>query len=209
MSKSTTSLLLADLNKWLSRTSFHGLNKINSNTSKPVTIIWLLFFTVMFIICVFNVRISVSLFFSHKTETSMKYVQKTRLTFPTITLCNLEIYNSFSDRFVIRDQLREHKTNQNLNDKTNEFELDKFYKVNENFYQTTPFLSNLTDQQIKELSYNISEMLVSCEFNTVSCGVDDFTEIWNYHYGVCYQFNKNKSQISKIYKYELIPQKPS
>ncbi len=200
---SKTVRLLFQLNHWLDRTSFHGLNKVSRTSSKPIILAWLLLFAITFTYGMLLISSSFSLYFSHKTETSIKFIQKDRLTFPTVTVCNLEMYNSASDRFVIREQLRRH-LNRTLSYTNREFELGTYFKVGENFYQTLPYLNNLTSGEIRNLSYDISEMLISCEFNMVSCGVGDFKEIWNYHYGLCYQFNANKSKISKCFVVFLV-----
>ena len=101
-------------------------------------------------------------------------------------------HDNIKYRFHIREQLKEL-----INNISECSDLNMAFKIGENSYRTLPYHNNLTDSEIKGLSFDISEMLISCEFNTVSCGVEDFVEIWNYHYGRCYQFNVKKTITSK------------
>lgn len=67
----------------------------------------------------------------------------------------------------------------------------------EYFIRTVPFhwlnSEKLTYREIKDLSFDLEEMLISCQFNANYCIASDFEEYWSIDYGRCYKFNSGKN----------------
>lgn len=54
--------------------------------------------------------------------------------------------------------------------------------------------TNLTTEELKGIGFNLTTMMLTCFFNGIVCGPDDFLWFYNYNYGNCYVFNTNKFQ---------------
>jgi hypothetical protein len=46
---------------------------------------------------------------------------------------------------------------------------------------------------VEELTFDITQMLISCRFRDEPCSADDFMEYFDYYYGFCYRFNQGRN----------------
>ena len=68
-----------------------------------------------------------------------------------------------------------------------------FANIISDIYATRSLINNdknLTNENRKEMGYQLKDMLISCFFNYEPCTVNDFTYFHDPLYGNCYTFNK-------------------
>lgn len=195
------------ISTWGATTSCHGVPNVLNSQYRVGKFVWLLLFLVSFVSAIVCITVSFKLFLSNKVETSINTLYFHETKFPTVTICNLNIYNTENKNFALKDELQTYLNKQFLKDKLLEYNqtstLSQFYKIGIEYYRTLPYVANVSKNQ-NTLGFNLKEMLLSCEFNTRPCNQNDFEAIYNFHYGLCYQFNADSERKSKfLFKYDL------
>ncbi|XP_030072974.1 acid-sensing ion channel 1C-like [Microcaecilia unicolor] len=190
-SESPTSLVVFANNGTL-----HGLSHIF--TYGPVTLrrcLWTLIFLGSFSLLLLVFMERVSYYFSYPHVTKLDEVAARNLTFPAITLCNLnefrfskvtrndmyhmgELLSLLNDRYELANPaMADPEVLAVLRDKTNfkNFKAKPFNMMD--FYNRT--------------GHDIQEMLLDCEFRGIRCSAFNFSTIFT-RYGKCYTFNSGK-----------------
>lgn len=205
------------LNEAAKNTTSHGLPHLLRTKNNILRLMWILFMLASYAYCGYFIIKSIIKYLNYDTVTSIDYLQETSAQFPAITICNRNalmlkdnpILNKiYNDKFDIKDCLNEawsheqddysltrkklrlcYNVSSNLAFHTREMDKIKRYLANE----------NITDKERSSAGYNLdTDMLLSCEFNKLSCNQNNFTHFWSNLYGNCYTFNDGLMQ--KIYK---------
>lgn len=163
------------IKNWSISSTIHGVPKIYLGQNQLIRTTWLL------LIC-FSLGLFLSMVLSHVssylkfgviTQTLERYVENP--VFPTVTICNLNPFNSNQSNELIAFFV---KSKPEL---ANDTELLKsLIKVNA---QILP-----TDKK-KLLGYTVEEMIISCKFFYLTCNISDFAWYYSMNFGNCFQFN--------------------
>ncbi|XP_037747420.1 acid-sensing ion channel 3 isoform X1 [Chelonia mydas] len=184
---------LSSLQVFANNCSLHGVNHIFRHGSLSLRrVLWALFFLgslgLLLVVCMERV----TYFFTYPHVTRLDEVAAPNLTFPAITICNLnefrfsritrnDLYHVgqllalLSDRYEIRSpHLAEPQLLAALRDKANfrHFKAKPFDMAD--FYNRT--------------GHDMAEMLLQCSFRGADCGAQNFTAIFT-RLGKCYTFN--------------------
>ncbi|XP_023967485.1 acid-sensing ion channel 3 isoform X2 [Chrysemys picta bellii] len=184
---------LSSLQVFANNSSLHGISHIFRHGSLSLRrVLWALFFLgslgLLLVVCMERV----TYFFSYPHVTKLDEVAAPNLTFPAITICNLnefrfsritrnDLYHVgqllalLSDRYEIRSpHLAEPQLLAALRDKANfrNFKAKPFDMAD--FYNRT--------------GHDMAEMLLQCSFRGTDCTAQNFTAIFT-RLGKCYTFN--------------------
>ncbi|XP_039383971.1 acid-sensing ion channel 3 isoform X2 [Mauremys reevesii] len=184
---------LSSLQVFANNSSLHGISHIFRHGSLSLRrVLWALFFLgslgLLLLVCMERV----TYFFSYPHVTKLDEVAAPNLTFPAITICNLnefrfsritrnDLYHVgqllalLSDRYEIRSpHLAEPQLLAALRDKANfrNFKAKPFDMAD--FYNRT--------------GHDMAEMLLQCSFRGTDCTAQNFTAIFT-RLGKCYTFN--------------------
>jgi hypothetical protein len=133
-------------------------------------------------------------YFSYEVITTSRTVFEFPMTFPKVTLCNL---NPFTSEYSV-EFLR--KINKNLMPDFDVFDENQMSTISyENksklisdifaqaFLQMNSL--NFSDLEKRKLAHDFDDILLSCTFNSKNCSSNDFVWEFNSYYGNCYVFN--------------------
>jgi hypothetical protein len=179
--------------EFLDITSINGFKNIVVSKRKEVKIAWVLIILMSCCICIYMVVGNCLNYVNFETKTTIREINEPLSTFPTIVLCNRNLFtNEYSYEY-----LKNFSKTQNLTTSFEKYsrkelkDFDFLYKAFANY------LNNISKlEEVQLLDYNMSEILLSCEFNGEECDESNFE--WYYHnlYGNCYIYNKDSSLIS-------------
>lgn len=80
---------LDQVREFCSDTTAHGLGRIAAATSWPARVFWIAIFGFAFLYSTIQISRSVKTYLSYPTKTDVTLVTKEQLTFPAVTICNI------------------------------------------------------------------------------------------------------------------------
>ena len=124
----------------------------------------------------------------HKVATSIRTNHELVSVFPTVSICNMNPFSTDTAIQLIKDE-------QILfaSELTNAYTYESFCQLQLNLIDHHGY--SLNRSQVEELS-SLEDMLVSCEYNGVECGVDDWEFMFHPKYLTCYRFKKRGEEES-------------
>ena len=195
--------------KFVETTNTHGVRQIFIGKSLIRKIFWGLFFLFSLIICLYNVSMSIRMFASTPTATTVTSRHVPVIRFPAVTICNMHLFRTtYLDQYNLT----------NLTRATLDLRIKNPGRVREEFreqclrYKTSIDTSITFEDAIMEGGQNLEDFVVQCEFLGVPCNLQsDFTPVMT-PVGRCYTFNgrnameeyKNVSGIGYRHGLELV-----
>ena len=131
--------------------------------------------------CLITITDRIKYLISDPLSTTISVTKEHALTFPAVTVCNLNIWRADSFDETILGLIRE-QVNQNISDELNCDAL-------ESIFTNIPTFEELNVQA----RYRVEELITRCEFATNDCG--NLTEVFEpvlTNLGICYTFNSGK-----------------
>ncbi|XP_035285530.1 acid-sensing ion channel 1C isoform X6 [Anguilla anguilla] len=194
--ESIESLRPSNLQAFANSSTLHGMSHIFAYGHMTFRrFLWSLSFlgSLALLLLVCMDRISYYLEYPHVTK--LDEVAAPNLTFPAITLCNL---NEFRFSKITRNDLYHvgellallNENYQIANPHLAEPEVLATLKEKGNFVNFKPKQFNMTDF-FNRTGHDINEMLLQCTFRGTGCFAHNFTTIYT-RYGKCYTFNSGK-----------------
>jgi len=172
-----------ELKNLITDSTIHGIPRLLKTKSFFMKIVWGIFTAASVVLCVHQIKQSVEDFLSYDTVTTFETIVEIPAKFPTITICNLNIFqNNFNYTIINTVKLPPNIT---------------FNKVDERFFLLNN-LHPLNDTIKKKFAFSIEEMLISCRFNGQFCDWSDFEWYFDPFYANCYRFNSKMDQIKIV-----------
>ena len=173
--------------KYVESTTAHGVVRIFKGKSIIRRLFWLIIVLTAAGGCLYNISDRIRFLISEPTSTTISITRKTTLTFPAVTVCNLN-----SLRFGVLEE-------RNLTDLIQ----TAIFLVTEADAQScedeesqSDNLSRITyEELIMQARYKVEELIGECFFAGESCG--NVTEVFEpvfTNLGICYTFNSAKIQ---------------
>lgn len=139
-------------------------------------------------------------FFAYGTVTSVTKYLETIQTFPAVTICNINPFdtgnlNTFS---YIQRVLSANGMNTTVTPSSDQYSI---YLVREIMdLVKSSALSNVKGNGsfIQKLGFDLDTMLISCYFNGYTCSSSDFYWYYTYEFGNCYIFNHDYGNGSSL-----------
>ncbi|XP_030639370.1 acid-sensing ion channel 1A [Chanos chanos] len=184
------------------RSTLHGISHVFSQERVTVKCcLWLVFFlsSLSFLLYVCIDRIQYYLKYPHVTK--LDEVTTPKMTFPAITICNL---NSFRFSQVTRNDL--YHAGELLALLNHRYEIRDAHLVEDKVLAVLKSKANFTNFKPRPFNmwefynrtgHDIRDMLLSCQYRGQTCSADDFTVVFT-RYGKCYTFNSGESGPPRI-----------
>lgn len=210
------------LKSWSDKTSMHGISNIAESKSWLRRTIWILAFLVCTTYCLyckfyllsifmdktkyffkylsFIIPIamidSFLLFMQELTTTNVQNIRQNEHEFPAVTICNLNPFNTANNetKTFIEDILRENGYSLSVdNDSTAHETMSDIIALFKAGIAYQYSKKNISFETIKNMSFSLDQLLVSCSFKGSTCDAKNFTHFFSYEYGNCYIFNARAS----------------
>ena len=178
-------------------TTSHGIPRAFKSNNWFKSILWMLCFFLSFGYMIYSIINLFIAYYTFSVTASITRIHELPVTFPAVTLCNINPYNEqYSTQYIkevmknaecfyLNDIIAFEKcyNTTNTNQAFDSF-IDQLKRITAND-------NRLTDAIRQYLGYDMRmDMLVSCDFNGIECSARDFHKFWSYEYGNCYTFNQ-------------------
>ena len=198
-SKSFT-LLKEITNDVFSTSTMHGLSRIIKTKNWIIKIIWLIFLLTS-IGAFINYSIeSLYDFLDYKVTTEIRTIYETPTIFPTVTICNK---NMFTTDFGI-EAIRLTMNDLNIPDILNytvfaNMSLQDRYIASDNVtFGAANRVFKYSARDKRKLGHSIEDFLIECKFDDVFCKIsDDFIWYFDQLYGNCFKYNTGFDSLGK------------
>ena len=159
----------------------HGYHNIFLTDNIFLKIMWTLFTCTSITICASAIISNIFDFLQYNVVTKVNIINETPITFPAVTICNLNGFSSTSASELV-NSIALSLSHSNESNNSN-FGIDRLRNVFE------IKASLLEDSAKKELGMQIANSLISCVFNYLPCTIDDFQWYYSSRYGNCFRIN--------------------
>ena len=166
--------------KFVSHTKIEGLRHIFLGTSKIRRSIWLILFLTALAVCLYTIIASIIFLASKPTATTISLQREQRLSFPAVTICNLNpVSQMYSEERNLLEFLRnvvifnDSLCMQSLENATVEEDFD-FYTL------------------LREGRHPAEDLFLDCQFEGEPCTPEDFLPTIT-RLGFCYTFNSGRN----------------
>ena len=175
----------------------HGIPKMAYNMHIGLKIMWAFFLLASTASCVYFIIIGFISYYQYNTYISSSEIQEIPSKFPAISICNSKFINKVAATDYINSSS---EIQSNLASMvpwtTNLTEYGQYFW--KGFFETYILQatvsrdSNLTTTQKSFLGFQLSDMLLVCRYNWVTCSASDFSLVLDPLYGNCYTYNSGK-----------------
>ncbi len=154
----------------------HGIPRLLKSNSLISKITWIIFFCLSTSCCIYLIISAIFNYLQYSVVTTIETIIEIPTILPVITICNLDQFQT-SDSYFIKQGYSQIPYLSNV--------LKNLFIMSE--------INSYEDTVRKSLAYSLNESLISCEINTLNCGLSDFVWYFDSLYGNCYSFNSGKN----------------
>ena len=184
--------------EWSSSSTSHGYPNIFKTKYRLLKVIWTFFLLAAVGCCLFFLTRSINSYLEFGVITNIEMVDERPVIFPTITICDLE---KFQTDFAA-DLIKEIYLTQLKLDVTDIIDNSNVAAMYANVYKLATARAaspSFGDSNRKNLTNDFRQNLFWCGYNNnfTDCDVGDFLWSYDYTYGNCYKFNSGLNADSK------------
>ena len=174
-----------------SKSTMHGVARIFTSKNMLITVMWVVFLVGCCGLFAYMAILSLLNYSLHEVTTKIRTIYERPTLFPTITICNKNLYTTD----YALEQLRNDIDSYHLPNLFNYTELLKL-----NFYDRKNLISGIlytfsdkigiySESEKKKLGHTIDDMLIECIFNNKECTQHEVVWYFDKLYGNCFKFN--------------------
>ena len=172
-------------------TSTHALPGIARSKSKHNRAFWAISFIGFTGVMIMFVTQSLVMYFQYPTQTSVSIVVERSQAFPAVTICN---YAPARFDLLIGPFLNF----TNARNLTNSNDTTTFTLQQAGFLQDYLIEGVNTGEKVNKFFFNLNVMLISCNYNGLTCTAADFLSFTSPSFGSCYTFNAKTRSNSSV-----------
>ena len=182
---------------WCEASSAHAIPNIARSKHVFFKILFLISFLTSTSYCIYSITKSIKKYSQHDTVTSMKIIEEIPTNFPAISLCSLNTLNKVSSKNYIENVL--FKNNRTVID-SNVYGDNIFDYFDDLTQILTSSISQYSqNQELRRLlGFELSDMLITCNFNWLNCSSNDFKYFFHPIYGNCFTFNSEEIGVRRV-----------
>ena len=169
-----------------------GLPNIVKSNSLFFRIFWTFFLIVSSSYCFYSIVKSINSYLNWEVITNIDVINEIPAQFPAVTFCNLNLFATDYAQEILMQILNTTQYKDLLNS-TSISRFNKDAHLIKILFITLSMSKNLTDDNRKNLSLSLQDILIDCQFNSQDCTADDFDWFFDFMYGNCYTFNNGRN----------------
>ena len=175
---------------WIQTSTSHGFPNF-FRTERPINkFIWFTCTLTSLVVCAIVCIQSVLTYFSFEVNSSINRIIEIPTSYPMITICNTNPYLTRESHYFYSKQSKKVE-NFPFNSSLNKERFTKYF-INSNTL-------SLSDEELKQFSFLLNDIIITCSFNNAPCNTLYFTWFYDLDYGNCFIFNSGKlAPISKV-----------
>ena len=173
------------LKETLLKSTCHGLPNFVQSKVSLFKFIWLLTTFVFTGVCSYFIIEEFVSFFNYHVNSHTRKVYEMPTTFPTVTVCNKNMFTTEHALNFIKQTLAE-----------NNLTMDSYFRAGQHMDMYAASLAkNYSDSYRQKLSKPMHEFILSCRFDDEDCNIgEDFVWLYDKNYGNCFKFNSDLSR---------------
>ena len=189
--KLPSNMIKESLLNFITTSSAHGLPRILTSKEWILRIIWLLLFLSSACYMIYSCSLLLISYLQYPTSVNIDTIREIPTRFPAVTICNQKLINKTNNPNFTGSFSKKFEIDVNV---SYLYSVDESpYKVISNMiYDSQQYYNELVETE-QALSYNLSDMLFSCQFNKAVCSEDDFIFFEDPGRGNCYTFNQGNA----------------
>lgn len=201
----STKILIKELFvEWSLVSTSHGWPSIFRVKRFYLKVMWAICFLASTGYCGFLVIMSIYDYLEYQVVTKIRLVSEKPVTFPAVTICNLNPFvTPEANQFIL-----DYFSNYYGYNFTNQFDFnDYFNEKNASIMQTFERMRqkvaepNFGDSEKQKFGLNLENFISECYFNNIDCNMSEFRWYYSNIYGNCYTFNSGKDFLRKTYQF--------
>ena len=177
----------------------HGYPNIFRTKYLSIKILWLFCLSIAIGLCLFLLIRGIKAYLEYGVVTSIEMVEERPALFPTISICDLNKFETNDSADLIKDvYFKEYGIN--LTEKIKNYQdVVLFYEDVYKLASAKAANPSFGDSNRKKLGFNLADILGWCLFNNdyQICDADKFEWSYDYTYGNCYKFNSGFNSTGK------------
>jgi hypothetical protein len=179
------------LKEWARISKTHGFDRLVISRTLLLKLVWLISLLVSICLCSFLISKSVAEYFQYEVKTKLREVYADTVPFPSVTICNANIFVTPEAKQFIRDHFK-NKFNISISNYA-----DLYEKINMNgskipsdeisYLMYTTYNPNFNESLKKSFGY---PFYIYCSYIGSECKMGEDV-VWYYDlpYGNCFKFN--------------------
>ena len=179
--------------EWSQSVTYHCYPKIfTSNTRFLVRLVWLGVFVFFTCLTSYILIRNVLAYYQYSVVSSIKVVTENPAQFPVVTICDSSPFTSSHAEKLIRNLSLQLYGQDILGMASSAVITERMTVIYyAKMYANVPEYGDLNR---KQLGFNLTDIVVSCQFNGIPCDLEkDFHWFYHYYNGNCFQFNSGQS----------------
>ena len=183
--------------------SAHGIPSISRKNNIIIKILWLLCIFSSWSYLLYLIILNLNQYFSYKVQSGVEILQESPIIFPVIDICNLSPYKTLPSNDC--------EVSINSTIKSNIDTESELYLSTAN-YAIKDVLIQMETRHITEkldlnsFGYNLSDLIIKCQYRRVDCSLDDFSMYHNFYFGNCFRFNSGLNLRNEIIDRKYVKQ---
>lgn len=179
---------IESIKKWCENTSFHGLPNIIDSKYIVLRIIWALVFLAAFSFSVYSITNIFMSYFSYSVLTTIGLVDSPQMSFPAITLCNMNPFSTLEAVDFVSRGLNASLLSALRNDYfTTAIALSSSKRAE-------LLNSNTNESFRRSMGLSLDSFVTTCYYNGKRCDLkNDFEWSYNSEFGNCFTFASSKN----------------
>ena len=162
------------LKKFLLETTSHGLPNIIRAKHFALKIMWTIFVLLATLASIYMVKNAIRNFLQFEVVTKITMQKEFKTKFPTITICNRNLFTKPEDRIYLDEN----------------YEKIKHFTFTEKQIFFAGLAFNFSIKNNVSVGLKLKELIVECSFNQKECDYEnDFVEAFYHLSGTCFRYN--------------------
>ena len=182
-----------------SNSTMHGLSRIIKAKSWIIKFIWIVFLLTS-TGCFINYS-SMYVFFDYKVTTEIRTIYETPTIFPTVVICNKNIFTTDIGIKIIRMTIKQLNIPNVFNYQVfANLSLEDRYRASDNAtFGAANKVFKYTDREKRRLGHSVEDFLIECKFDDVFCNLtEDFVWYFDNIYGNCFKYNTGRNSRGQL-----------
>ena len=170
-------------------TTLHGIPNILRAKYLTLKIIWILFFLIATAAAFYMISSSIINYLNFEVVTRITLVNEQPFDFPTITICNRNLFNTLKDKKSFDENYEKIKN------------LDSITR--QHYFFILAF--NLSQIKNESFGLKLNELIIECTNNGIKCDTaKDFVQTYNFISGTCFRYNSGKNSTGHKVEFKRI-----
>ncbi|XP_030833004.1 amiloride-sensitive sodium channel subunit beta isoform X4 [Strongylocentrotus purpuratus] len=172
------------VNEFVDNATTHGIPRV-LNASRPwqSRLFWCVVTLIFAGVFLFQGSKLVQSYIARPTTTKISLITKSRLEFPAVTICNLNMLR----RSMLKGDEYDYSGIEDIEDPNDWEALYNLSKGSD--YNNFKNFVKPTKEELRTLGHKAKDFILQCSFDTEACSYENFTVIQNAEYGNCFVFN--------------------